>query len=313
MSKPDILIMFPLRDHAMAQLEAAFTLHRLDQAEDKQAFLAQLGPKCVGVATHGHRAKLTRAHLEHLPNLKIVASSSAGVEDIDVEALKERGIHLTNSSPALRDDVADLALLLTLAARRQLVAADAYVRSGEWGRSGMYPLLSSITGKHAGIVGLGRIGLAIAKRFEPLGLHIGYTSRSRKQVPYRFDADVRALAAWSDILVVAVPGGQATEGLIDREVLEALGPQGTLINIARGQVVDEPALVAALGSGALGSAGLDVYWHEPNPDPALTSLPNVTLYPHHASGTEETRDAMAQLVVDNLTAYFAGKPLFSPV
>lgn len=311
MSKPDVLVMFPLRDHAMAQLEAAFTLHRYDEAEDKEAFLAKVGPKCVGIATHGHGVKLTRAHLEHLPNLKIVASSSAGVEDIDAQALRERSIPLTNSSPALRNDVADFALMLTLAAGRQLIAADAYVRSGEWGRKGMYPLLSTITGKRAGIVGLGQIGQAIAERFEPLGLEIGYVNRTGKQFSYRYHADIRSLAEWSDILVVAVPGGTETEGLIDREVLEALGPKGTLINIARGQVVDEPALIAALRSGTLGSAGLDVYWNEPNPDPDLTSLPNVTLYPHHASGTEETRDAMAQLVVDNLKACFAGKPLLS--
>ncbi len=177
----------------------------------------------------------------------------------------------------------------------------------------MYPLLSTMRGKKAGIVGLGNIGRAIAARFEPLGLEIGYTSRSRKPGSYRYFPQVRDLAEWSDILVVVVPGGAETENMIDGAVLEALGPEGTLVNVARGSVVDEAALIKALTDGKLGSAGLDVFWNEPRVDPALTALPNVTLYPHHASGTEETRDAMAQLVVDNLAAHFAGKPLLTPV
>ena len=177
----------------------------------------------------------------------------------------------------------------------------------------MASLLSSIRGKRAGIVGLGNIGSAIAARLLPLGCDIGYTARSRKPVDHLYFADVLSLATWSDILVVIVPGGEVTKAMINAPVLEALGPAGTLINVARGSVVDEPALIDALSNGKLGNAGLDVYWNEPNPDPALTSLPNVTLYPHHASGTVETRDAMAQLVVDNLAAYFAGTPLLTPV
>lgn len=312
MTKPDVLVMYPTRPKAMAQLEQAYTLHRYDEAADRDAFLDEVGGKCVGIVINGH-APLTRAHLEKLPKLEIVACSSAGFESIDVDALTERGVPLTNTSVALYDDVADLALLLTLATRRQLVAAHDYVRSGDWGRKGMYPLLSTVHGKRAGIVGLGQIGQAIARRFEPLGLEIGYTSRRAKPVEYRHFDDVAALAEWADILVVSVPGGAETEGMIDAGVMKALGPEGTLVNIARGSVVDEPALIAALKDGTLGSAGLDVFHEEPNPDPALTSLPNVTLYPHHASGTVETRDAMAQLVVDNLAAHFAGRPLLTPV
>jgi lactate dehydrogenase-like 2-hydroxyacid dehydrogenase len=296
----------------MAQLEAAYTLHRHDEAADKDAFLAEVGPRCTAIATNGH-TPLTRADLVHLPGLKVVACSSAGYEHIDDAALAERGIALTNSSPALRDDVADTALMLTLAARRQLVAAHHYVRSGDWGRKGMYPLLHRIAGLRAGIVGLGQIGLAIARRFEPLGLEIGYTTRRPRDVSYPHFADVRALAEWSDILVLVVPGGPETHAMIDRAVLGALGPAGTLVNVARGSVVDEPALIDALTSGRLGSAGLDVFLNEPDPDPALTALANVTLYPHHASGTEETRDAMAQTVVDNIAAHFAGRPLLTPV
>ncbi|MEZ5837575.1 MAG: 2-hydroxyacid dehydrogenase [Geminicoccaceae bacterium] len=312
MARRDVLVMYPLRSKAMAQLEAAYTLHRYDEAADKDTLLSEIGPACEAVVINGHAA-LTVDHLQHLPNLKIVACSSAGFESIDAGALKSRGIWLTNTSDALLDDVADTALMLTLAARRQLVTAHDYVRSGDWSRKGMYPLLSSMKGKRAGIAGLGRIGMAIARRLEPLGVDIGYTARNRKPVGHAYFANVRSLAEWADILIAILPGGSETEGMIDREVLDALGPDGTFINVGRGSVVDEPALIAALCSRRLGSAGLDVYKNEPDPDPALTMLPNVTLYPHHASGTVESRDAMAQLVVDNLNAFFDGRPLLTPV
>lgn len=312
MTQENVLVMYPLRPKAMAQLEATYTLHRYDEADDKPAFLREYGPRCTAIATNGHSA-LSADDLQHLPNLGIVGCSSAGFEMIDAEALRTRGIQFTNTSAALRDDVADVALMLTLAARRQLVAAHAYVRSGDWGRNGMYPLLSSMSGKRAGIVGLGQIGQAIARRFEPMGVEIGYTARSEKPIAYPYFAQLLDLAEWSDILLVVVPGGAETEGMINAEVMAALGPAGILVNVARGSVVDEPAMIVALRSRALGHAALDVYRNEPNPDPALTILPNVTLYPHHASGTVETRDAMAQLVVDNLAAYYAGKPLLTPV
>lgn len=310
--RQDVLVMDAPRPKALAQLEAQYRLHRYDTADDKMALLADVGPACTAIATSGH-TPLGAEHLTHLPALKIVACFSAGYEAIDDDALRARGIAFTNSSPALCDDVADTALMLTLAARRGLVAAHHYVTSGAWGREGMYPLQSSIGGKRIGIVGLGTIGAAIAARFGPLGVEIGYTARSEKPVPHQYHADVLSLAAWSDVLIVIVPGGPATQGMINAEVLAALGPQGTLINVARGSVVDEPALIAALQSGQLGSAGLDVFVNEPNPDPVLTALPTVTLYPHHASGTVETRDAMSQTVVDNLAAHFAGRPLLSPV
>ena len=310
--KKDVLLMHVQRAKAMTQLEETYTLHRYDQADDKMAFLRAVGPRCLAVATNGHEP-LQTAHLEHLPQVGIVGCSSAGFEQIDVDALTARGIHFTNSADALFDDVADVAVMLTLACRRQLVAAHAYTQSGDWGRKGMYPLMSAMNGKRAGILGLGTIGMAIARRFEPIGLELGYVARSEKPVGYQRFADVLSMAEWADILVAIVPGGAATDRMVNAAVLEALGPTGTLINVARGSVVDEPALIAALKSGALGSAGLDVFWNEPNPDPALTGLSNVTLYPHHASGTVETRDAMAQLVVDNLAAYFEGRPLLSPV
>lgn len=308
----DVLVMYPLRPRAMAQLEATYRLHRYDQAADKPAFLREHGPKCTAIATNGHSA-LTAADLDHLPALRIVGCSSAGFERIDAEALRARGIAFTNTSAALRDEVADVALMLTLAARRELVKAHAYVQSGDWGRHGMYPLMSSMAGKRVGIVGLGQIGQAIARRLKPLEVELGYTTRTERPVDYRYFPRVLDLADWADMLIVVVPGGPETEGMINAQVLAALGATGTLVNVARGSVVDEPALIEALRTGALGHAALDVYWNEPNPDPDLTALPNVTLYPHHASGTVETRDAMAQLVVDNLDAYFAGRPLLTPV
>jgi lactate dehydrogenase-like 2-hydroxyacid dehydrogenase len=291
-------MLYPTRPKAMAELESAYELHRYDTAADKAAVLAAAGPVCRAIVTNGH-APLTRDMVAALPKLEIVACSSAGYESIDVDALY--------------DDVADMAVLLMLAARRDLVRGHGYVASGDWGRQGMYPLQSSIRGKRVGIVGMGTIGKAIARRCEPMGVEIAYYARSDKGVPWRFQPDLLALAGESDILIVVVPGGPETEKLIDARILAALGPRGTLVNVARGSVVDEDALIAALASGTLGSAGLDVYWNEPNPNPALTALPNVTLYPHHASGTEETRDAMAQLVVDNLAAFYAGRPLLTPV
>lgn len=313
--KPDVLVAYPLRPRQMEMLEKTYTVHRLDllKGEAREAMLAEVGPRCTAMVVNGHVA-IDDAFLARLPALKIAACSSAGFDQMDVAAMTRRGITLTNTSDVLLDDVADMALLLMLAARRRLVVGDRYVRSGDWGRKGMMPLTTSTSGKKAGIVGLGRIGLAIARRCEALGLTIGYFGRSKKAGnDYAYFDDPVKLAAWADILIVATPGGAETEKLISADVLDALGPEGSLVNISRGTVVDEPALIRALQEGRIASAGLDVYLNEPNPDPAFAALDNVVLYPHHASGTEETRDRMAQLVIDNLAAFFAGKPLLTPV
>lgn len=311
-AKPDVLVMSPLRPEAMALAEAAYTLHRHDTAPDPGALLAQVGGRCEAIITSGN-APLDRATIAALPALRVVCSSSAGYETIDVDALSERGIVLTNTSAALLDDVADTALMLLLAAWRDLIAAHAWTVSGDWGRKGAYPLQSSLRGKRLGIVGLGNVGQAIAARCVPFGLETAYYGRREKpQTDLPYFPDLVALAAWADILVLSIAGGEATRNLVDAPVLEALGPRGLLVSVARGSVVDEPALIAALREGRLGRAGLDVFWNEPNPDPELTGLPKVTLYPHHASGTVETRDAMAHLVVENLAAHFAGRPLLTP-
>jgi lactate dehydrogenase-like 2-hydroxyacid dehydrogenase len=313
--KPDVLVAYPLRSRQMVMLEETYTAHRLDllTGAARDAMLAEVGPRCSAMVVNGHVA-IDDAFLARLPSLKIAACSSAGFDQMDVAAMTRRGVTLTNTSDVLLDDVADMALLLMLAARRRLVVGDRYVRSGDWGRNGMMPLTTSTAGKKAGIVGLGRIGLAIAKRCEAVGMTIGYYGRSRKSGnDFTYFDDVMKLADWADVLLVATPGGRETEGLISSAVLDALGPAGSLVNVSRGTVVDEPALIRALQEGRIASAGLDVYLDEPNPDPAFGALDNAVLYPHHASGTEETRDRMAQLVIDNLAAFFARKPLLTPV
>ncbi|WP_045389410.1 2-hydroxyacid dehydrogenase [Falsirhodobacter sp. alg1] len=310
--KPDILIVNAPPAPQMEQLQREYTIHRVDQAEDKDALIQKVGPSIRAIYGNGH-CKIDEALLAQLPELGIVSCSSAGYEAMDVDALTRAGVHLTNTSKALDADVADAAILLMLAARRRLVEADAYVRSGDWGRKGMFPLTTCTAGKRVGIVGLGNIGGAIARRCEAFDLEVGYSGRNPKDVTYQYFSSTVALAEWADILIAATTGGEGTRHLVSAEVLAALGPDGCFVNIARGSVVDEPALIAALKEGRIASAGLDVFMDEPAPAAELTSLPNVTLYPHHASGTVETRNAMHQLAVDNLAAYFAGKPLLTPV
>jgi lactate dehydrogenase-like 2-hydroxyacid dehydrogenase len=311
----DILIADPTLPRQMEILESLYTLHRYDQVglEQRDTFLADVGARCMGMVCSGH-FPLDRKFIDHFPAMEIVACSSVGYDAIDVDALTERNIRFTNTPDVLTNDVADTALMLMLAVRRQLLQGDHHVRSGEWGRSGMMALTTRTQGSRVGIVGLGRIGKAIAARCAVLGQEIGYHSRQVKaDVDFRYFNDLVELAGWADILVAATPGGAETTGLISREVLHALGTDGTFINISRGTVVDEVVMIDALRTGQLGSAGLDVFLNEPNPDVALTSLDNVVLYPHHASGTVQTRDAMAQLVVDNLAAFFAGAELLTPV
>lgn len=313
--KPDLLVMAPPLPAFLDDLASRYTLHRHDLADTaaQAALLADLGPRIQAVITNGH-TPLTAQMIAQMPALQIVSCGSAGYDTLDVAALTARGIPLTNTSDALSDDVADTAMMLTLAAQRGLVAAHAHVTSGDWGRDGPFPLQSSLRGKRLGIVGMGKIGQAILPRAEASGLQVAYFSRTEKpEVDCPFQPDLTALATWADILIVIVAGGTGTMNLIDAAVLRALGPQGTLVNVSRGSVVDEPALIAALRAGDLGHAALDVFWNEPNPDPALTALPNVTLYPHHASGTRETRAAMSQLAVANLDAHFNGQPLLSRV
>ena len=311
--KPDILIVSPLLPAQMAQLEARYRLHRYDMSDDPDGFLEVVGDRIEAVVTTGGKG-LRRGQIERMPNLKIASLASVGYDAIDMEACADHGIHVTNTPGVLTDDVADLAIGLLIATRRNLITGDAYVRSGDWGVKGMFPHTSTIRGKKLGIAGLGRIGIAIAARASVMGMEIAYHNRNKRDdVSYAYMAGLAELAGWADIVVAAMPGGAETNGLFNEAVFDAIGPTGSFINIARGSVVDEQALITALRDGRLGSAGLDVFLNEPNPDPDFFDLPNVVLHPHHASGTIETRSAMCQLVVDNLAAHFAGRSLLTPV
>lgn len=248
-----------------------------------------------------------------LPNLGVIANHGVGYDNIDVPAALARGIAVSNTPEVLDDAVAETAIALLLAVRREVVAADRFVRDGRW-TDGPYPLTAQVAGSRVGIIGLGRIGRAVATRLEALGCAVSY--HNRRQVPdvaYPYAASPTELAAAVDSLVVVVPGGAGTEALVDRAVLDALGPDGVLVNIARGSVVDEPELVAALREGRLGGAGLDVYADEPHVPAELTTMDNVVLLPHVASGTHATRAAMRALTLDNLASWLADGTLRTPI
>ncbi|MCR1785688.1 2-hydroxyacid dehydrogenase [Nocardioides carbamazepini] len=248
-----------------------------------------------------------------LPRLGVIANHGVGYDNIDVPAALARGIAVSHTPGVLDDAVAETALALLLAVRRQVVAADRFVRDGRW-LDGSFPLTDQVAGSLVGIIGLGRIGQAVATRLEALGCTVSYHNRHRlADVPYDYAASPAELAAAADSLVVVVPGGDDTTALIDRAVLDALGPDGVLVNIARGSVVDQPALVAALQDGRLGGAGLDVYADEPRVPEELTTMDNVVLLPHVASGTHVTRAAMRALTLDNLASWLADGTLRTPI
>jgi len=248
-----------------------------------------------------------------LPKLEIISSFSVGLDKIDLGKCKEKGIRVSNTPDVLTDDVADLAIALILATLRRICESDRYVRKGLW-KKGDFKLSTKFTGKSVGIIGLGRIGTAIAKRAEAFNCPINYYTRSEKQnTSYKYYSSVLELAANCEILVVACPLTEETRHIVNREVIDALGPKGVIINIGRGPHIDEPELVSALVEGRLGGAGLDVYENEPQVPEQLFELDNVVLLPHVASGTFETRKEMADLVIGNLEAHFLNKPLLTPV
>ncbi|KQQ97693.1 2-hydroxyacid dehydrogenase [Massilia sp. Leaf139] len=297
-----------------ALLDAQFECHRLAQVPpaERAAFLARVGADIRGVFTTG-TAGIDAAMAARLPKLEIVAVHGVGVDAVDFTALAPRGIAVTNTPDVLTEDVADLAVALLLAASRRLPQLDRYVRAGGWEAKTPLAPGRSLRGKVAGIVGLGRIGRAVATRLEAFSMRIAYYQRSTAEVSYPRSQSLLELAAASDFLVVCAPGGAATRAMIDGAVLAALGPEGTLVNIARGSLVDEAALVAALQAGRLGAAALDVFADEPRVPAALRESGRVVLTPHVGSFTIETRTAMGRLAVDNLVAHFAGRPLPTPV
>lgn len=302
----------PMSPYLEQELESRFKLFRFWNFPQKKEFLKDNSSSIravVGNATAGPDADL----IESLPSLEIVANFSVGLDKVDLVKCKEKGIRVTNTPDVLTEDVADLAIGLILTTLRRVCECDRYVRSGLW-KKGDFKLTTKFSGKSVGIIGLGRIGLAIAKRAEAFGCPISYYSRSQKpDSKYKYFPSVIELASNCAILVVACPLTDETHHIINRKVIDALGPKGVLINIGRGPHVDEPELVSALIEGRLGGAGLDVFEHEPEVPEQLFGLDNVVLTPHVASGTVETRKAMADLVIGNLEAHFSKKPLLTPV
>ena len=310
-AKPELLTVAALMPFLMDQLNAHYTVHDRLHVSDPAAF-AKVAPRIRGVVANGE-AKLPRELIAQLPKLEVVSVFGVGYDGVDVAAAHERGVPVTNTPEVLNDDVADLALGLLLAVARRIPQADRFVREGGWPKGPM-PLARKLSGSKLGVVGMGRIGQAIAQRALAFRMEVAYTARSpRANVDYTYYPSAEALAAAVDFLVVITPGGAATRGMIDAKVLKALGPEGYLVNVARGSVVDEAALIEALQNGTIAGAGLDVFVAEPNVPEALRAMNNVVLTPHIGSGTRQTREAMGQLVFDNLAAHFAGKPLLTPV
>lgn len=304
--------MGPIPAAQLEQLEKNYRIHKLWQAENPEAKLNEVRNNITGMvstAFFGVTAKIIRA----LPNLEIISHFGVGYDSVDVKVAKEQGIIVTNTPDVLTDDTADIGIALTLAVFRRTVEGDIYVRSGQWGKKGPMPLGRSLRCKTMGIIGLGRIGQAIATRAQAFGLNIIYHGPRDKKVSYPFFPSLEEMAAKSDILMVACPYTTDTHQLVDAKVLKALGRDGVLVNIARGKIVDEKALVDALEAGVIAGAGLDVFEKEPDVPSALCRLDNVVLQPHVGSATHETRGAMAQLVVDNLLLYFEKAEVLTPV
>ncbi|MEO5694364.1 MAG: 2-hydroxyacid dehydrogenase [Usitatibacter sp.] len=306
-----VLQMGPMYPPTQKQMDESFQLHKLWLAPDRETMLKDVAGHITAVATSG-RAGIDAATIAKLPNIKIISHFGVGVDTVDTEAAKKHGVTVTNTPDVLTEDVADIAIALLLAAVRKIPAGDQFVRTGKW-LKGPMPLTETMQGKTLGVVGMGRIGRAIAKRGEAFNLKIAYQGPNKKtDVSWAYYKDPVELAKNVDFMVAACPGGDATKGLVSRAVLEALGPKGVFVNISRGSVADEPALVELLKAGKLGGAGLDVFVDEPTVPEEFFTMDNVALAPHVGSATHTTRAAMGQLVVDNLKAYFAGKPLLTP-
>ncbi|QIE54959.1 2-hydroxyacid dehydrogenase [Pikeienuella piscinae] len=309
----DILMIGPMHPVCMEEIAKLGTVHRLWEAKDKEAMLDEIGPKIEIVATDGHHG--CRPDLmKRLPNLKLISSYGVGYDNIDVPAANAHGARVSNTPDVLNDAMAEITVGLMVALARRIPEADAYTRAGDWAGKGNFPLTAELTGATAGILGLGRIGKEIARRLVPMKMQVVYHGRrEQKDQPYRYFPSLIEMAKAADWLVVITPGTSETTKLVDAEVLKALGPEGALVNVARGAVVDEAALVEALKSGTLGGAALDVFEEEPRPHPELLTMPRTILSPHQGSATRRTRQAMGQLVVDNIKAHLKGAPLLTEV
>ena len=303
----DILITASLPDFLKQPLLSTYTCHDYHGAADKAALLQSVGGKIVGLVQGGGSLAPVEL-LDQLPNLQIISVFGVGYDGVPVDYCKQRGIKVGHTPDVLTDDVADVALALTLMMSRQFHLANRYVMAGDWPKKPL-PLSAAMGGKKAGILGLGRIGKAIAQRLAACGMAVGYHGRKPQEGPYTYYPSLLEMAKDVDYLIVACPGGPATKNMVDAQVLAALGPQGAIVNIARGSIIDEPAMIKALQDQTLGGAGLDVFAHEPHVPAELLALDNVVLFPHVGSATKETRKRMGDLTLANLAAHLEGKPL----
>ncbi len=305
MSK-DIMLLSSVPTFMMNDLQQEYVLHDHAHILDPEAFT-----KVTAFVGVGSTSKVDRKLLAMFPNVKMISIFGVGYDGIDVASVKERGIQVTHTPDVLTDDVADLAMGLILSMGRRIPQSDKFVRNGDW-VSEPFTMTHKVTGSRLGVVGFGRIGQAIAKRAAAFDMTIAYTGRRAKtNAPFRYYPTATELATNSDYLVVAVPGGDDTKNMINAQVLKALGPRGIVVNIARGSVVDQTALIQALKDKSIAGAGLDVFWDEPNIDPQFFKLHNVVLTPHNGSNTHETRRAMADLALANLKAFFDERPLLT--
>lgn len=312
-SGPRVLRAGWLKPSLAATLDERYGARPIPEDESWADFVAEHGTDVEAVVCSG-RTGVPGDVMRALPHLGAVINHGVGVERTDLAQARERGIQVANTPDVLTDCVADTAMALILDVMRGTPAADRFVRSGRWPLERNFPLTRRVTGARVGILGLGRIGLAIAKRLQGFDVTVSYHNRSRHDdVPYAYAPTPLALAEACDVLVVAAPGGPSSDGLVDRAVLDALGPRGYLVNVSRASIVDEDLMVAMLADGTLGGAGLDVFSHEPEVHPHLLGLDNVVLLPHVGSGTEETREDIARLVLANLDAYLTSGSVLTPI
>lgn len=309
--KPTVLLTNEFHPETIQKLDQKFETHHLWNLspEEKKNLIQELQGKCEAIAT---ASWMVDEIIYELDSLKIISCFGVGVDAVNFKVTRSRGIRVSNTPDVLNDAVADIAIALVLATTRNIVNADRFVREKKWSQ-GPFPFGMGLAGKTLGIVGCGRIGEEIADRALTFGLEIAYHNRNPKDLPYSYHSSIADLAEASDILLCMLPGGEGTRNAINADILEKLGPTGIFINVGRGSSVDEVALASALQNQQIFAAGLDVYTDEPNVPEQLLEMDNVVLLPHIGSATVETRRAMGQLVIDNLDAYFAGKPLITEV
>ena len=308
-TKRPLLLLEPLPEPTLKTLSEHFTIHPFTSMDD----LAKIAPGIQAIATGGSYGVAPEV-MAALPDLKIIAVNGVGLDRIDIAEAKRRNIHVTVTTDISTNDVADMAMLLLLALKRNLKSNEQFLLDGQWADGKLPPLAHSLNNRRLGIAGFGRIGQAVARRAEASNMEVAYFNpHPRTGSPLTFEPDLGKLASWADVLVITLPATPETKHIINADILAALGKDGVLINTARGSVIDEDALLAALKNRTIAGAGLDVFQNEPKINPAFLTLDNVVLQPHQASATVETRLAMGQNIIDNLLAFFSGKPLLTPV